>query len=129
MGFELVDGSQDAVGEIRVSGDPIGIGDPGVVSIVSARMVTIRIGPQEGDVKRRVTFDRPFSQRPIVICNPRSAGPLTDQAIRDRGNWGDQFGVQVFHVDKEGFDMRIRRLDVNGASWGNDLMIDVVAFG
>lgn len=80
----------------------------------------VNAGSRSGDLILKVTgwsFSTPTPQ--IVQCQARQMDNL------DHG-WSDQFGIQVIETGRDFVRIRIRRLDVNGGGWGQQLRVDMV---
>lgn len=78
------------------------------------------IGSSDGDVIAKIVgLGRPgLSASPFtVLCQTRQSENV------DRG-YTDQFAVQVIETGRDFFRVRIRRIDADGAGWGQKLRLD-----
>jgi hypothetical protein len=81
------------------------------------------IGPRSGDVYFTCWNLGFTSSAPrLVLCQTRNSQ-------NQWTNWPDQFGCQVIHADnlQNGrVFVKVRRLDTNGAGWGQNLQINLL---
>jgi hypothetical protein len=117
-------GSATLLPEIVVKkqgGSPQGAVQPaaaGFAAPVSDFGFTI-VGPRGGDVVFKSTGWNISTSPTVVICQARQSDNL------DFG-FPDQFAIQVIETGTDFIRFRVRRIDDNGAGWGQNLRVDTI---
>jgi hypothetical protein len=83
---------------------------------------TVNAGNSSGDKKLNIT---PFSP-PFATSTPFTIVFQSRQTDNVDHNWPDQFAIQVIQTTQNSILVRIRRLDLPGNGWGQQLGLNLI---
>lgn len=78
-----------------------------------------------GDVLCKVIGWKFSTATPSIVLCQASQNRLDPNSSVDHG-WPDQFSVQVLETSTDFVMIRVRRIDLNGSNWGQNLRIDML---
>jgi hypothetical protein len=78
-----------------------------------------------GDVLCKVIGWKFSTATPTIVLCQAAQDRLNPNANLDHG-WPDQFSVQVLETSTDFVMIRVRRIDLNGSNWGQNLRIDML---
>jgi hypothetical protein len=78
-----------------------------------------------GDVLCKVIGWKFSTATPTIVLCQASQDRRNPNANLDHG-WPDQFSVQVLETSTDFVMIRVRRIDLNGSNWGQNLRIDML---